>query len=784
MKKIEKSIELGGRTLTLTTGELAEQADGAVVAKYGDTVVLATVTSAPLKAELDYFPLTVEYQERLYAGGRIKGSRWVKREGRPTDEEILNARLIDRSIRPLFPKTYKKEVQVIIMVMSVDGENDPAILGAIAASAAVHSSALPWKGPVAPIRVGLKDGKYLVNPTNGDVAASSLDLVVSSTKEAILMVEAGAKEVTEEEILGGLDFAGKEGKKVLGLIEDIASEVGVKREVYKEDKPSIELEKLVNKLIGDKMPGLVKTIASHEGGQFDELSDLAAAVNDQVTEADQKFVPEIIDHIKKDYIREQILKKGVRPDGRKLTEIRPLSAMVSYLPRVHGSAVFKRGQTQVMSVATLGAENMSQLLETAEGEEEKHYMHHYSFPPYSTGETGRVGQPSRREIGHGALAERALVPVIPTQEEFPYAIRVVSEVMSSNGSTSMASVCGSTLSLMDAGVPIKAPVAGIAMGLIIEDEKNFAVLSDIMGIEDFNGDMDFKVAGTSKGITALQLDVKTLNLTQSILEKALEQAKKGRAEIMKVIINTLESPRLAVSKFAPKIKVVKIPVEKIGEFIGPSGKNIKKLMADTGVQVDVNDDGNVSISGVDEEAMQKAVVWVEGFAKEVKAGDIYEGEVVRLMSFGAFVNILPGKDGMVHVTDMGQEGFVKDASDVVKIGQKVQVRVKEIDDMGRVNLSMNMDASKDKPREERPRREGGFRGGDRGGRGGFGGGRSFDRGGSRGGFGNRDRFGGGRPPARRAYGSERFQRDDRGGSGGPHFPTSRLMGDDKKSFDR
>jgi polyribonucleotide nucleotidyltransferase len=794
MKKIEKSIELGGRILTLTTGELAEQADGAVVAKYGDTVVLATVTSAPLKMEMDYFPLTVEYQERLYAGGRIKGSRWVKREGRPTDEEILNARLIDRSIRPLFPKTYRKEVQVIVMVMSVDGENDPSILGAIAASAAVHASKLPWTGPMAPVRVGLKDGKYLANPTNGDLAVSTLDLVVSSTKEAVLMIEAGAKEVTEEEILGGVDFALKEGKKVLSLIEDLVKEVGVTRDTYKEDKPSSALESQVKKLISDKIPGLVKTMASHEGGQFDELGELTAAVNDQVTEKDAKFVPEIIDHIKKDYIREQILKKGVRPDGRKLTEIRPLSAVVSYLPRVHGSALFKRGQTQVMSVATLGAENMSQLLETAEGEEEKHYMHHYSFPPYSTGETGRVGQPSRREIGHGALAERALIPVIPTQEEFPYAIRVVSEVMSSNGSTSMASVCGSTLSLMDAGVPIKSPVAGIAMGLIIEDEKNFAVLSDIMGLEDFDGDMDFKIAGTAKGITALQLDVKTLNLTQNILEKALEQAKRGRAEIMKVITDTLEAPRPAVSKFAPKIMVVKIPVEKIGEFIGPGGKNIKKLMADTDVQVDVNDDGSVSISGVDEEKMKKAVTWVEGFAKEVKAGDIYEGEVVRIMPFGAFVNILPGKDGMVHVSDMGREEFVADANDVVKIGDKLKVRVVKIDDMGRINLSMNMDPSKDKPREERPR-SGGFRGGDRGGRGGFGGGsrggfgggRSFDRGGSRGGFGGprRGGFGGDRRGGF-SRGGDRggFQRDDRGGSGGPHFPTSRLMGDEKKSFDR
>ncbi len=796
MKKIEKSIELGGRTLTLTTGELAEQAAGAVMARHGDTVVLATVASAPLKMELDYFPLTLEYQEKLYAGGRIKGSRWVKREGRPTDEEILSARLIDRSIRPLFPKTYKREVQVIVTVLSVDLENDPSILGAIAASAAIHISTLPWKGPVAPLTIGLIDGKYMVNPVTKDMEASQMDLTVSSTKDAILMVEAGAKVVTEEQIIKGVEFAQKESKAVLKLIEDMASEVGVTRETYKEEKPSAALESQVKKLVGDRMAGIVDSLVHVENGRSNELQDLVDAVTENVTEADAKWVFEIIDHLKKDFIREQILKKGKRPDGRKLTDIRELSGMVGYLPRVHGSALFKRGQTHVLSVATLGAQKMGQLLESAEGEIEKHYMHQYNMAPFASGETGKVGNPGRREIGHGALAERALVPVIPSQAEFPYAIRVVSEVMSSNGSTSMASVCGSTLCLMDAGVPIKAPVAGIAMGLIIEDEKNFAVLSDIMGIEDFNGDMDFKVAGTEKGITALQLDVKTLNLTSEILAKALEQSKEARAKVMKVLLETLKTPRAAVSKFAPKIKVVKIPVEKIGEFIGPSGKNVKKLSADTGCQFDTADDGSVSISGIDEEAIQKAVEYVEGFAKVVMPGDIYDGEVVRIMPFGAFVNILPGKDGMVHVSDMGREEFVQDANDVVKIGDKIKVRVVRIDDMGRINLSMNMDPSKDKPKEDRPQRSGGFRGGgDRGGsrggfggpsRGGFGGGgRSFDRGGSRGGFGGDRRSGGfSRGPSRGGFGGG-FNRDDRGGSGGPHFPTSRLTGDNtNKDFNR
>jgi len=773
--KIEKSIDLGGRKLTLTTGELAEQAAGAVMARFGDTVVLATVASAPLKIDLDYFPLTLEYQEKLYAGGRIKGSRWVKREGRPTDEEILSARLIDRSLRPLFPKTYKMEVQIIVTVLSVDMENDPAILGAIAASAAVHVSKLPWKGPVAPLTVGLVDGKYLVNPVTKDMEASLMDLTVSSTKEAVLMVEAGAKEVTEEQIVKGIEFAQEESKAVLKLIEDLAAEVGVKRDVYKEEKPSAILETQVKKLVGEKMAGVIDSLVHVENGRSTELQDLTDAVIANVTEADAKWVPSILDHLKKDYIREQILKKGKRPDGRKLTEIRELSAVVGYLPRVHGSAFFKRGQTHVLSVATLGDGKMGQLLESAEGEVEKHYMHQYNMAPFASGETGKFGNPGRREIGHGALAERALLPVIPSQADFPYAIRVVSEVMSSNGSTSMASVCGSTLSLMDAGVPIKAPVAGIAMGLIIEDEKNFAVLSDIMGIEDYNGDMDFKVAGTEKGITALQLDVKTLNLTSEILSKALEQSKDARAKVMKVITDTLSAPRSTVSQYAPKIKVVKIPVDKIGEFIGPGGKNIKKLSADTGCQFNTEDDGSVAISGIDPEQMAKAVAYVEGFAKEVTAGEIYDGEVVRIMPFGAFVNILPGKDGMVHVSDMGKEEFVKDAGDVVSIGQKVQVRVKEIDDMGRINLSMNLDPSKDKPREERPR-SGGFGGPSRGG---FGGGRGgFSRGPSRGGFGGPSRGGFSRGP-RRDFGAP-----DRGTSGGPHFPTSRLVDDSKKSFDR
>lgn len=766
-KKIVKTFKLGGKEITLTTGVVAEQADSAVMARMGDTVVLATVTSAPLKQELDYFPLSLEYQEKLYAGGRIKGSRWVKRDGKPTDEEILVSRLIDRSIRPLFPKTFKKEVQIIVSVLSVDGENMPSILSAVAASAAVHTTTLPWQGPVGIVNLGLIDGKYVVNPTNSEMAKSELDLVVSSTKEAVLMIETGAKEVSEKVIVDGVKMAFDEAQAINTAIEEFAKEKKVARDTYEEATPSKELEKKIHKLADGKIEGVIKSMVAQEGGRSHELEELIQTVLDSLEdEEDKKWVPEVIDHIKKDFIREQILKKGIRPDGRKLTEIRPLSAEVGFLPRTHGSGLFTRGQTQVLSIATLGSTQMGQLLETAEGEQEKRYIHHYSMPPFTTGEVGRVGNVGRREIGHGALAEKALLPVIPTEEVFPYAIRVVSEVMSSNGSTSMASVCGSSLALMDAGVPITAPVSGIAMGLII-DGKDVAIMSDIMGIEDFNGDMDFKVAGTQKGITAIQLDVKTLNLTPAILEKALEQAKTGRSEMLKVITDAIAKPREEVSQYAPKIKMVKVPVEKIGELIGPGGKAIKALMADTGTHIDVEDDGSVAISGVEKDGIAKAIEYIEGLGKVVVAGEIYEGEVVRIMPFGAFVNILPGKDGMVHVSDMA-EGYVADANDVVTIGQKVQVRVKEVDEMGRINLSMRMDPSTDKPKEDRRN------GGDRGGR--------PQSGGFRGGGDRRPQGGGfSRGPRQGGFNRDRGNADrggDRGAntrSSGPHFPTSRYF---------
>ena len=776
MKKTEKSIEFAGRTLTLSTGRVAKQATGAIMASYGETVVLATVVSAPLQKVLDYFPLSVDYQERLYAGGRIKGSRWVKREGRPTDEEILTGRLIDRSIRPLFSKYYTgREVQVIITVLSVDLENSPDVLSAIATSAALSISSIPWEGPVGVVRVGIKDDKFEINPT---VESKGLDLVVSSTKDAAVMIEAGAKEVPEDKMLDAIATAHKESQKLIKFIADFQDEVGSKKETIEKPKANTGLEKKVKDLVGDKLEAVVKSMLVSEGGKSFEYEEMLKAVTDTVENEEKEQVFPILEKLKKEYIRKVIL-SGKRLDGRKHDEIRPLSAEVGVLPRTHGSAIFNRGETQALTVTTLGARSEELFLESAEGEETKRYIHHYSFPPFSTGETGKVGNPSRREIGHGALAERALLPVIPATEDFPYTIRLVTEILGSNGSTSMASTCGSTLSLMDAGVPIKTPVGGIAMGLIVESEKEYAVLTDIMGIEDFNGDMDFKVTGTKDGITALQLDVKTLQLTLPILEKAIGQAKKARMEVLDLINKTIDGPRKNVSVHAPKIKMTKVPVEKIGELIGPGGRVIKALIAETGAMIDVEDDGTVSISGVKEEEVDGALNKINAMMREPKAGEIYEGTVARLQPFGAFVEILPGKDGLVHVSDMSMD-FVKDPRDIVNEGDKVTVRVKEIDNMGRINLSMLLDPAADAAKAEKRDSGGGGGGGDRGGFrqgsqsfGGRSSGGGFNRGGRS--SGGRDMRGGRGRQDRNDRGNA--DRGGRGSVGGPHFPTSRLLSD-------
>jgi len=692
MKIISKSVEIGGKKLTLEVGRFAGQATSAVLARYGDTMVLATVVASKPREDLDYFPLHVEYVERLYAGGRIKGSRWVKREGRPSDEATLTARLIDRSIRPLFPDGYKNEIQVVITVLSVDAENDADIPALCAASAALSISSIPWQGPVGAVRLGMVpkngDSAFLINPSYQDLEYSHLDLIVSITKKGIIMLEGGAKEIPEETILKAIESAQPEIQKVIALIEDLTKQVGVKKQPFENIPIEATLMKNIEKDLGKKTGELVASMAVKEesGGVLEEIHE---TLFEKYSDQKKETIVKIVDKLLKKTIREQILNKGKRPDGRKPEEIRPIEVEVGILPRTHGSAMFRRGSTQVLTVTTLGSPSLEQLIENMEGEESKRYIHHYYMPPFSVGEVGRIGSPSRREIGHGALAEKALEAVTPSEEDFPYTIRLVSEIMSSNGSTSMASVCGSTLSLMDAGVPLKAPVSGIAMGLVSEGEKQ-VILSDIIGLEDFNGDMDFKVAGTKQGITAMQMDVKKTDLNIKTVAKILNQAKEGRFFILEKMLAVLSSSRASVSKFAPKIEVVHVPVEKIGEVIGPGGKIIRKIIAETGAVVDVEDDGSVNISSPDEAAVKKAVEWVKNLVREVKAGEIFEGTVKRIQPFGAFVEILPGKDGLVHVSRMSKE-FVNDPSEVVSLDQKVTVRVTEIDSQGRINLSMILD---------------------------------------------------------------------------------------------
>jgi len=703
---ISKTIDLSGRPFTLEIGRLAAQATSAVLASYGETTVLATVMVGAEDPKKDYVPLSIEYQERLYAGGRIRGSRWIKREGRPTDAEILAGRVIDRSVRPLFPKNWRREVQIIITVLSIDMVNDPVTIGLAAVSSALSISPIPWDGPVAGIRVGLIDNQFVINPQNGQNTQSTLDLFVSSSKDLVVMLEAGANQVSEDQMFAAIKLGYENAKPVINLINDLVSTIKpVKIKNTKSEYPAGLIEK-ITKSAHQLVLDYIKTYSVKEGGDF---KGLVATISAELEDTEKAFVPGILEDLFYENIRKDILAKEHRPDGRKMNEIRNLDIQVGVLPRVHGSAIFQRGQTQALTVTTLGAPSLSQSLESAEGEDTKRYMHHYNFPPYSTGETGRMGTPGRREIGHGALAEKALEPVIPSETDFPYAIRVVSEIMSSNGSTSMASTCGSTMSLMDAGVPILAPVAGISIGLI-----DSTLLTDIIGMEDHYGDMDFKVAGTDKGITAIQLDVKVPGLTLPIIEATLARAKTARTQILSSMLKVLGEPRKELSVYAPKISVVQIPVEKIGELIGPGGKNIKKLMADFNVTIDVNDNGSVFVSGVEADGTQKVLAYLNSMSKEVMIGEVYEGTVVNIPAFGAFVNILPGKDGLVHVSQMAQ-GFVSDPNQLVKLGQVVRTWVTDVDiTTGKIGLSMLFDESGQpfiKPREARtetPRNTGFF----------------------------------------------------------------------------
>lgn len=677
--------QIAGRTLTLETGRMAEQADGAVVARYGDTVVLASVCSAAAREDIDFFPLTVEYSERLYAGGRIHSSRFIKREGRPSEHATLTARIIDRSIRPLFPKGFYNEVQVIITVLSIDNENEPDILSVIAASAALSSSSIPWAGPVGAVRMGLLGQTQVVtNPGLQDRTKSDLDLTLSGTKAAIAMVEAGANQVSEEQMLSAMEAGHDQIKDIVAMIEEFQTKAG--KEKYAFETPTIdpELAKEINQYVQDNVATSLltpdKTSREDAVGEF--KAEVLAHFQDR---ADKKLMSAAVEKAVKNVVRTLVLSEKKRVDGRQLTQVRDIWTQVGLLPRTHGSALFTRGQTQVLSVVTLGSTSMGQIIDGMDGESTKHYLHHYNFPPYSVGEVRRIGSVGRREIGHGALAERALVPVIPSIEDFPYTIRVVSETLSSNGSSSMGSVCGSTMSLMDAGVPILAPVSGIAMGLITDGDQ-YAILSDIQGLEDFMGDMDFKVAGTAKGITALQLDMKVTGISQQILKEALAQAKEGRAHILGEMMKTITESRSDLSQYAPRVQMIKINPKLIGIVIGPGGKMINQIIEETGAQIDIEDDGSVTVASDNADNLNRALEWIQNLTKEIKVDEEYYGKVVKVMDFGAFVELVPGKDGLIHISEL-EHARVNNVTDVVNEGDMVNVKVIKIDDQGRINLS-------------------------------------------------------------------------------------------------
>ena len=727
-------LEVGGRQLSIQTGLMAQQAGGAVVVRYGDTVVLVTATMGGVREGLDFFPLTVEYEERLYAVGRIPGS-FFRREGRPTTEATLSARLTDRPLRPRFPKGMRNEVQIISTILSADQVNQPDILTIIGASAALSISAIPFDGPVSATRMGYIDGEFIVNPTFEQLTESSLDLTIAGSKDAVIMIEAGAKEVTEDVVLEAVRLGQENNFKVIELQEKLVAAAGLpKVEVVTAEALDSDLVKKVEEMAHDRIAAVIDR-GEGRGERSSAVKEVEQAAVEQFGEEyGAGKVAKAFDDTLKHVVRAKVINEGKRPDGRSLTEVRPLSTMVGVLPRTHGSALFQRGETQILTIATLGSMSLEQRLDGLSPEDRKRYIHHYNFPPYSTGETRRIGT-GRREIGHGALAERALLPVIPDVSEFPYALRLVSEALSSNGSTSMGSVCGSTLSLMDAGVPIKAPVSGVAMGLMTDDTGKFAVLTDIQGVEDFMGDMDFKVAGTKEGITALQMDIKATGITQEIMRQALSQALEGRLFILDHMLQTLTAPREEMSPFAPRMIRIQIPVDKIGAIIGPGGKTIRSITEETGATIDVDNDGSVTIGAVDGDAAKMAIAKIEALTKDVEVGETYNGTVTRLMNFGAFVEILPGKEGLVHVSELADH-HVPSVEDVVKVGEQLEVMVTEIDRMGRVNLSRRAVLEGKKPedlrqesgaRQERPERNG-DRGGDRGPRDRDRGGRDRDRG--------------------------------------------------------
>ena len=744
---------IGHTDILIDTGKLALQANGSVVIRRGDSMTLVTATMDKPREGLDFFPLTVDFEERLYARGRIPGG-FPRREGRPSTEAILTNRLTDRPLRPLFPKGFRNDVQIVATALSADQENPLDILVINGASAALTISDIPFNGPIGASRVGYVDGDFVINPTYEELERSSLDLVVAGTSEGVLMMEAGAKELSDELVMEAIELGQSSNQEMIAMQLEMAESVGRPKGDFEATSISEDLSAQVTETVGDGL----KRAFSESDGKAEQASRISAVKSDVMSRLsdswDSSDVAEAFEALLESEFRARILNAGTRPDGRGTMDLRELECETGILPRTHGSGLFRRGETQVLGVTTLGSVSESQRLDTLSPQDKKRFMLHYNFPPFSTGETGRIGFTGRREIGHGALAERALMPVLPDEEEFPYAIRVVAEVIGSNGSTSMASACAATLALMDAGVPIKRPVAGISIGLVTGDDGEFAILTDIQGMEDHFGDMDFKVAGTSEGITAIQLDIKVQNISPEVIETTLKQARQARMEILDRISETIAEPREEMSPYAPRMVKIKIPVDKIGAVIGPGGKTIRGIVDETKATVDVQDDGTIVIGSPDEAATKRAIQIIEGLTKEAKVGDVYTGKVVRVMNFGAFVQILPGIDGMVHISELANE-HVPTVEDVVREGDEVTVEVIGVDPSGRISLSRRslLDGGEGRPRE-----------------------RSDDRPGDRGPGGD------GRPPRRDGRdGSRSGQRPPGGGRrpggpGGPR-PSGRRSGD-------
>ena len=709
MESKKYSMDLAGRELTLEFGKYCEQAAGSVWVHLGDTVVMVNATMAPTpRPGVDFFPLAVDVEEKQYSVGKIPGG-FIKREGRPTEKAPLTCRLIDRPLRPLFNKGMRNDVQVVVTVLSVEQDVPPEIPAMIGSSIALAVSEIPWNGPTGAGVGGRGDGQYVCYPDEEQRAKSEMHVYLAGTKDAIMMVEAGANEVSETAMLDAIMFGHEYIKKLVEFQDKIVAEIGKEKVEVPLNVTGDDVKQAVREFAYDKCVWVFDTFNRQErqAREAQVKQETIEALAEQFPEREAE-IADALYYLNKEVMRKKIIEQGIRPDGRGVTEIRPSWCEVGVLPRVHGSAVFTRGQTQALTVTTLGSTSEGQVLDGLSSEDFKRYIHHYNMPPSATGEAGRLKSPGRREIGHGALAERALLPVIPSEEEFPYAMRLVSEILSSNGSSSMASVCGSTLSLMDAGVPIHAPVAGVAMGLIKDVESGkVAVLTDIQGLEDFLGDMDFKVAGSMNGITAIQMDIKIAGIDRTILETALAQALKGRLLILEKMLSCIGEPRKELSKYAPKIVRFTINPEKIREVIGPGGKMINKIIAETGVKIDIEDDGRVFISTPDAEAADKARRIIEGIAKDIEVGEVYTGKVVRIMNFGAFVELLPGKDGMIHISKLANHRVEK-VEDVVKIGDTLEVKVAEIDAQGRVNLVRN-DITYDNTAAAAPRRAEGFR---------------------------------------------------------------------------